>query len=1164
MSRHSFSFKRSAIPRTNIEALELRLLLAADTAPYVTTGQIEFTDLILGNAVSNHGLLAADLDGDGDLDAVATSNIDHDVYVYENLNDGTFTRHVIEDDLRGAYPALLDDLDEDGDVDILVVGFNRDDLVYFENNGNLVFNKQLIDAEASGGHSIVAVDIDEDGNKDLVVSMQLGGSIDWYKNDGNENFSRFTIDNDSPGAKRADAADFDGDGDIDIVSNSFDNDQVAVHFNDGTQAFAKTVIDSSADGAYFVYAVDIDLDGDADIVSATKDDNSISIYRNDGSGSFSKQVLTTNAIAARSVWADDLDRDGDIDVVSGSVDDDKVAWFENDGMGGFTERLVSTIDGAYGVSTIDFDKDGDIDVLSGGRDSGTVQVHFNQVVHRAEVASGATFQFSSAFLETIDSDDGPSELVYTVVSPPTQGTLRRSSVPLAANSTFTQADINNGLIDYLHNGVGTATESFVLTVEDGGEDGFPPIELPFELTLSQPAAVPQTDEFNTGSLDTSVWTFVNPKNDGSVSSTGTNLQITAPAGTQHDIWTNPDAPRIMQTIDNVDFDVVAKFDALPVGAYALTGFFVEADADTFLRFDVYSTNNANRFFSRTFDGPNDVTRLNANAGFASAPFYLRLQRVGDQWTAYSSTDGTNWDVETSFSFSMNVTGIGITSGNAGGSPPEFTTSIDYFRVNGAAPPANAPPVAQDDNVTTTQDTQLDGDVFADNGNGTDSDPDGDSFSVTQLNGNAALVGVPTATTNGTVTLLADGTFSYTPNSGFDGSDSFGYTIQDTSGNSDSATVTITITPTATNTPPVAVDDSVTTTVDTPVVFNVIDGTQSSGNPDSDSDGNIDPTTVQVISPVASGTLVNNLDGTFQFTPAPGASGTVSFTYNVQDNLGATSNNATVNIDVTAPATGIVSDEFNTGSLDTSVWTFVNPKNDGSVSSTGTNLQITAPAGTQHDIWTNPDAPRIMQTIDNVDFDVVAKFDALPVGAYALTGFFVEADADTFLRFDVYSTNNANRFFSRTFDGPNDVTRLNANAGFASAPFYLRLQRVGDQWTAYSSTDGTNWDVETSFSFSMNVTGIGITSGNAGSSPPEFTTSIDYFRVNNAAAPAGEPESQPAVDSFADFLAISAGFGPSSNGRELGVMNDDGAVDDDDIDLLAQNIIDAQSPPRQIP
>ena len=113
MSRHSFSFKRSAIPRTNIEALERRLLLAADTAPYVTTGQIEFTDLIVGNAVSNHGLLAADLDGDGDLDAVATSNIDHDVYVYENLNDGTFTRHVIEDDLRGAYPALLDDLDED-------------------------------------------------------------------------------------------------------------------------------------------------------------------------------------------------------------------------------------------------------------------------------------------------------------------------------------------------------------------------------------------------------------------------------------------------------------------------------------------------------------------------------------------------------------------------------------------------------------------------------------------------------------------------------------------------------------------------------------------------------------------------------------------------------------------------------------------------------------------------------------------------------------------------------------------------------------------------------------------------------------------------------------------------------------------------------------------
>jgi VCBS repeat-containing protein len=76
----------------------------------------------------------------------------------------------------------------------------------------------------------------------------------------------------------------------------------------------------------------------------------------------------------------------------------------------------------------------------------------------------------------------------------------------------------------------------------------------------------------------------------------------------------------------------------------------------------------------------------------------------------------------------------------------------------------------------------------------------DTFTIKEVNG-AAFTGMALATANGTVTVNIDGTFTYTPNAGFSGTDTFTYTITDNgmdnvAGNADdltgSATVTITV------------------------------------------------------------------------------------------------------------------------------------------------------------------------------------------------------------------------------------------------------------------------------------------------------------------------------------------------------------------------------------
>jgi VCBS repeat-containing protein len=89
--------------------------------------------------------------------------------------------------------------------------------------------------------------------------------------------------------------------------------------------------------------------------------------------------------------------------------------------------------------------------------------------------------------------------------------------------------------------------------------------------------------------------------------------------------------------------------------------------------------------------------------------------------------------------------------------------------------------------------------------GNDSDADGDALT-------AALVSGPG---NGTLLLNGDGSFSYTPNADFNGTDGFTYSAGD-GALSDTATVTITVN--AVNDAPVAADDAYATDED--VTLNV--------------------------------------------------------------------------------------------------------------------------------------------------------------------------------------------------------------------------------------------------------------------------------------------------------------------------------------------------------
>ena len=200
-------------------------------------------------------------------------------------------------------------------------------------------------------------------------------------------------------------------------------------------------------------------------------------------------------------------------------------------------------------------------------------------------------------------------------------------------------------------------------------------------TVSGP---PVSDSFNSGSLDTGLWTFVNPVGDGSFQVTGGKLQLTAPGGTSHDLWSDGEnAVRVMQPVSNVDLDVIAKFDSTPTAQYQMQGIVVEQDGSNYLRFDELSGGGIVRMFGGKILGGSATMAFGVTVT-PGASTWLRVQRTGNTFTFSWSKDGAAFTTVGSYSQALTVAKVGVYGGNSGTPPQSFTAVVDYFQ-SGAVP-----------------------------------------------------------------------------------------------------------------------------------------------------------------------------------------------------------------------------------------------------------------------------------------------------------------------------------------------------------------------------------------------------------------------------------------------------------------------------------------------
>ncbi|TLM65623.1 MAG: tandem-95 repeat protein, partial [Actinobacteria bacterium] len=234
-----------------------------------------------------------------------------------------------------------------------------------------------------------------------------------------------------------------------------------------------------------------------------------------------------------------------------------------------------------------------------------------------------------------------------------------------------------------------------------------------------------------------------------------------------------------------------------------------------------------------------------------------------------------FNVNGSFAYRANADWSGTDSFTYRASDGTATSGIATVTITVA--PVNDAPVAADDSYTTAEDTALS--VAAPGVLSNDTDVEGDPLS-------AVLVA---DVANGTLVLLADGSFLYTPDADWNGTDSFTYYCNDGTDDSNVATVRITVTPV--NDAPVAVDDAYSTAEDTTLTV------AAPGVLGNDSDIDSAVTTATLVAGPSNGTLALSANGSFTYVPDADWFGTDTFTYRASDGT-ATSGIATVTITVT--------------------------------------------------------------------------------------------------------------------------------------------------------------------------------------------------------------------------------------------------------------------------
>ncbi len=269
-----------------------------------------------------------------------------------------------------------------------------------------------------------------------------------------------------------------------------------------------------------------------------------------------------------------------------------------------------------------------------------------------------------------------------------------------------------------------------------------------------------------------------------------------------------------------------------------------------------SNNTPTKVLVNTTLAVNDINNTYVNTPVSGNVLTNDKDAQGNRRKVTSNTQPSNGKVEInpdgSYTYTPSEDFVGTDSFTYvvcdDGTPQACDEAVVKIEVLDKAAEGNHPPVANDDTAITEINTPVSGSLLSN-----DYDPDKkDTLTI-----NTTPVNVPT---NGTVVINEDGTYTYTPNTDFEGEDSFTYEVCDNGDpqQCNTAVVTIYVVPNSGKNTTYANDDVFNGDVNTPIAGNVLSN-------DNDLEGDKQTVNTTPVKAPAHGTLVLNADGTFTYT-----------------------------------------------------------------------------------------------------------------------------------------------------------------------------------------------------------------------------------------------------------------------------------------------------------
>ena len=369
------SFNRIWVPVR--DAILILIIIIFPTTAFSQADYSQASDLLSEHVILNNfnnatGIVGIDLDGDNDIDFVATSTGGGYISWFENDGNQNFIQHQITSNFPQAAVVDVAHIDSDADFDIVAASKSGNKIYWFENDGIGNFTQHVVVEGWTSATFVMAhnhfnntdLDIDDDGDTDILAATTApGNKISWFKNDGNQNFIEHSIKQDWYWPRYSTANDIDQDGDMDIIGTA-KTGEVIWFENDGEEKFSENVLISNWGQPSSVKAADIDKDGDIDLAATSVGANQVVWFENNGNNDFTQHIIQSNYAGAISVRISDIDSDDDLDILAIAWIGGYISIFENDGQQNFTANIFC--ESAYEMITIfptDIDSDGDTDIL---------------------------------------------------------------------------------------------------------------------------------------------------------------------------------------------------------------------------------------------------------------------------------------------------------------------------------------------------------------------------------------------------------------------------------------------------------------------------------------------------------------------------------------------------------------------------------------------------------------------------------------------------------------------------------------------------------------------------------------------------------------------------------------------------------------------------------